>query len=382
MLELKNAAEAPIVVINVTDISSDAIIVTKTCIKAIPLPGLISGAAPILLQQHLKRYTLSRADDDRDTEGEDALAASGKATPEHLAWLWSNGVKLVLEELEAMDAFGSVALPPKVCWVGCGVAASFPFHAARSNTGDPTEDAMARVVSSYSPTIKSLSHSQSRAKKMSETGAEKPSILVITMPTTPDHKPLEGAKMESEKIRQVCDQIYSFNSLESPTAEKVLDALSESTVIHFACHGESDFVNPLESRLLLQKQEDGKPVVDGLSVSRLAQVAATGRARMVFLSACSTAVVQHGKLGDEGIHLTNAFQAAGFTHVIGSMWTANDGVCVKLAEAFYRYLLDGGRSANFSDDRVARALRSAILDIRSQYADEPSMWAPFVHFGA
>jgi hypothetical protein len=380
--ELKRlATEGPIVVINVTDISADAIILTHSRLKALPLPGLSSATALLNLQRHFEQYaSCRRGDYERDIGGETEEAGIVLSSPDQLSWLWSNCVKHVLEELESMGIFTSPDAP-RVWWVGSGLASSFPFHAAGKQSDNPAEDAVSRVVSSYSPTIKALSYSRFRASKEAGAGRKDSSILIVTMPTTPGQRPLTGVQREKDVIVKACGGIYSCKELELPTADQVLEMVPESNIVHFACHGSSDFSNPSDSHLLLQRRDGGELVIDRLSVSRLSPIAANGRARIVFLSACSTAEVKAGKLKDESLHLASAFQVVGFAHVIGSLWSADDDICVRVAEIFYSHLTRSG-TAEFSNECVAMALRSAVMQIRSDFPQNPSVWVPFVHFGA
>ncbi|KAK8158908.1 CHAT domain-containing protein [Phyllosticta citrichinensis] len=101
---------------------------------------------------------------------------------------------------------------------------------------------------------------------------------------------------------------------------------------------------------------------------------------LVYLSACSTAQVKADKMGDESLHLASAFQVAGFAHAIGSLWSADDDICVEVARLFYQVL-----SKYTGTERkvaVAHALRKAVIQIRDQHYDKPALWAPFIHFGA
>lgn len=174
-----------------------------------------------------------------------------------------------------------------------------------------------------------------------------------------------------------------YSGLTLPTADEALEEIGTSNVIHFACHGSSSPLSPLDSHLLLQRSSEEGPAVDRLTVSRLSTIAAEGRAWIAFLSACSTAEIKDTKSGDEGRHLTSAFQIAGFPHVIGSLWSVEDNICVRLAEAFYGKLVgQGGGQDVFSNRRVAMAFREAVMHIRAAFSQDPSQWSPFVHFGA
>jgi hypothetical protein len=64
------------------------------------------------------------------------------------------------------------------------------------------------MVSSYSPIIKTLAHSQGRSTEQLDPHGEKPSILVFAMPTTSGQKSLTGAKRESDAIKKFCGNIF------------------------------------------------------------------------------------------------------------------------------------------------------------------------------
>lgn len=86
-------------------------------------------------------------------------------------------------------------------------------------------------------------------------------------------------------------------------------------------------------------------------------------------------------LVDESIHIASAFQITGFAHVIGSLWPADDDVCVRVAELFYKSLVMCKTTAD-PNRAVAAALREAVLQIRNEYASGPGVWALYVHLGA
>jgi CHAT domain-containing protein len=146
-------------------------------------------------------------------------------------------------------------------------------------------------------------------------------------------------------------------------------------MVHFACHGFSDAANPLNSHILLQKNEASGLGVDKLMLSVLLEVTRHGNAFTAFLSACSTAEVRATDLVDESIHIASAFRIADFRHVIGSLWPANDDVCVQLASSFYRFL-DTNQDKIDLDRRVAIALQGAVRELRDKYPGNPTLWAP------
>jgi hypothetical protein len=374
VVELKaHAAEGPIVVVNVTEMGADAIVFSHSQVKHLPLPGLSPSTAPQSIRRKFSRYASFRnADRWRDIGGEDKLDGE----PDELSWLWTNCVELVLRELEASGNMSAELA--RVWWIGSGIASSFPLHAAQTDS----KSCLDHVISSYTPTIKALGYSRSQTPSMTKPNAGgKASILVVTMPTTPGQPPLKGAKCEAYAIQTIPAETWSVTELELPTSARVLGHIQTSDIIHFACHGSSDPLDPLHSHLLLQGASEGAvPIVDRLTISMISKVAAEGRARVAFLSACSTAEIKASTLGDEGLHLASAFQVVGFASVIGSQWRVSDDVCVELAGAFYTELARRGLA--FSNRDVADVLRSAILRVRATHPNNPDLWSPFVHCGA
>jgi CHAT domain-containing protein len=108
-----------------------------------------------------------------------------------------------------------------------------------------------------------------------------------------------------------------------------------------------------------------------------------GKARIAYLSACSTAENAREKLSDESIHLASAFQLAGFSHVIATLWEAKDRGAVPLAGFFYKHLIMELVTFKGDHDAVAHALHRALCEVRQdKKTRNPLYWAPFVHIGA
>jgi CHAT domain len=101
--------------------------------------------------------------------------------------------------------------------------------------------------------------------------------------------------------------------------EAVLAELGRCAIAHFACHGYSDPADPSHSRLLLHGS------AEPLTVAGLAPVNLS-HADLAYLSACQTAINSAARLIDEAIHLSAAFQLAGFRQVIGTPWEVEDEI--------------------------------------------------------
>jgi CHAT domain-containing protein len=141
--------------------------------------------------------------------------------------------------------------------------------------------------------------------------------------------------------------------------------------VHFACHGYSDLDSPSNSHLLVQ--DHGNQPLTVLDITRLD----LREAELAFLSACHTARTR-ATLPDEAIHISSAFQLAGYPHVIGTLWSINDSVAVRVADRFYDHLtIDNIRNVAKS----AYALHHAVQELRAKTLDAPLFWAAYIHGG-
>jgi CHAT domain-containing protein len=105
--------------------------------------------------------------------------------------------------------------------------------------------------------------------------------------------------------------------------------------------------------------------VDKLTVRQVS--ASLKRAMIAYLLACSTAENRAGRLVDEVIHLASGVHVARFSHVIASMWSLDDRICVKVAKGFYERL-KADCSLQKSDKAIAAALHDSVMEVRSKIA--------------
>lgn len=379
------AGEGPIVIVNSLKWGSDAIIITTSRTHAIPLPEM-TPRAPLEFQERLKRSGQIDPPAPRDLESDEQPV---NQSTELLSWLWITCVEPVLQALISEGAISTKGEPSRIWWIGAGSAGLLPFHAAGEYINGvlvPGQSCLDKVVSSYTPTIKVLVNARARAARktsVEELNNAEDSLLLVTMPTTPGQPDLLGARRESQAIIKTAAESFTVEELEQPNAEEVLGKLRDhSGIVHFACHGYSDPSDPSRSHLLLQEHSEEGLVVDRLSVTNLLDTRAQGQAWIAYLSACSTANIKDKALADESLHITSGFLIAGFAHVIGSLWSADDDVCVSMATHFYTFLITN-RDTNTDINRaVAQAVHNALLQVRREYASDPSMWALYIHVGA
>jgi tetratricopeptide (TPR) repeat protein len=369
--ELRSLAKyGPIVVFNVSDIRSDAFIITTNEIRSLYLPLLTSAS----LEDSARRFlgAINNRATNRYVEARDDLNAV-------LVWLWDAVVKPVLKELGFTQTPSHGEAWPRVWWVGSGMLNILPIHAAGYHDSTPPETALDYVISSYASTVKSLSYARERVAKANQTNLKEKAIL-IAMPTTPEQKNLPSVETEVEDLRKLF-----FNAsidtavLQNCTRAEVLSELPKYTIVHFTCHRDlAD--DPSQSHLLL---EDWKTAP--LTVSDLISLNMES-AKLAYLSACHTSATRDFRLLDKSINLSSAIQLSGYPSVVGSLWQVIESDSVKIAKDAYAWILEGGeldtqRSGEGLHQSV-RTLREKTRSMsRSTMKNDPLVWAPYIHIG-
>jgi CHAT domain-containing protein len=222
-----------------------------------------------------------------------------------------------------------------------------------------------RAVSSYTPTIRSLAYARAHRPP-----PRRGTTLIIAVPQAPGAPPLPGVTAEAEALGEM---MPAAHRLPQPTRGRVLAALPEHAIAHFACHGYADLVDPGASELVMPDRETRPLTLTDISMLHL-------NARLAYLSACDTLFVRQN-LADEAVHLTGAFHLAGYQHVIGTLWSINDAAATKLAVGVYARLTGNGTTEPDAG-LAARALHQATRDLRARFPDHPSLWVTHTHTGS
>jgi hypothetical protein len=335
------AAEGAIVAPCVTEAGADVLLLTSAGADSFRLDRVDYAVAA----RHADAFLAAGAGD-RNT-GDEAIR-------EVLAWLWDAVCEVVLDRLGYTgSASGQGQGPwPRVWWVPSGPLSVLPLHAAgRPGVGT----VMDRVISSYTPTVGALLQAR-RRKPPARVRA-----LAVGVPAVPGLRELASAEGEAGAVARGLGAAPLLGA--DATVPAVVAALGSATHAHFACHAVTDPGDPGGSCLMLA---DGR-----LSVRDLAPVLASD-GYLAYLSACGTASGGH-RLLDEPVHVASALHAAGFAHVIGTLWPVDDGVADQLARAFYRLLTAG--------QEPAAALHAAVRGLRDAQPDNPALWAAHVHVG-
>ena len=176
------AQDGPLVSFNITEYGSHAFLVSSQVIKALPLhkvtlKDLEECVRSMPVGNKTRRNAKKVSTGTVNKAENDTLIAQEKA----MGLLWDAAIKPVLLALGLLDESASSQSPPCIWWVGGGMMALLPLHAAgypyKSNTMD-------FVVSSYAPTFKTMQYS--RIKAWSPPSG-KGNILIVSIPKTPHH---------------------------------------------------------------------------------------------------------------------------------------------------------------------------------------------------
>lgn len=349
------AARGPVVIINVSQYRCDALAVTPSGVRVIRLPELTLTDA----EQHAAalREALSQT-------GEGASESTDAA----LSWLWRTVTGPILRSLgllrEDPDREDSRPLP-RIWWCPTGPLIHLPLHAAAPSPESP--GAMDHVISSYAPTLRTLLRATSVTP---DHGAREERLLLVTVPETSVLRGpiLYGVDAEFRYIDRSFRGERTRYDGPAATTEAVIEAMAGHDHVHVACHGTVNLEQPAESGLWLH---DGVLTIGALS--RL-QRRPSG---LAFLSACHTAAGS-ARLPDETITMAMAMHAAGFTHVVATLWYIVDNLSPDVARRVYDALATPDGRLTLDD--TSRALHAAARSLRN--AGFPATrWAPYVHSG-
>ncbi|KAH6984213.1 CHAT domain-containing protein [Ilyonectria sp. MPI-CAGE-AT-0026] len=369
---LEAARPGPIVVLNVSSYRCDVLLIEQSGIRLLELPRLSRDA----INDHMQELN----------------------TLDTLGWLWDAIVSPVL------DTLGFTRPPsdnqwPHVWWVPTSILTRFPLHAAGHHLRRTGETAIDRVVSSYASSVKAIMHSRRQPQQAPTAAGESRDIVVVAMRNTPKLEPLKHASNEVDAVVAVCESMGLPHNQPRPHKADVLSALEACRMFHFAGHGSTHPTEPLQSQLLLDDWDREPFTVASLLETNLISQPPF----LAYLSACGTGQILDEGSVDESIHLANACQLAGFRHVVGTLWSVDDGLCVDMARMTYEFL----RGKGIRDDCVSRGLHQAMRTIRDQWVDgedggrgksgsseaerdgelshgseaRQPLWVPYVHFG-
>ncbi|KAH8748295.1 CHAT domain-containing protein [Hyaloscypha sp. PMI_1271] len=361
--EMKSLASAgPIVYVNASEFGSDAFIVSQQSVQHCRLHGLKFED----LNNNERKFTEALKKDSMSRRRE-----TNSTMKEVLGWLWDVVVDPILKLLGFSNTPQAEDIWPTVFWVIVGKLSLFPFHAA-GYQDSPGQCTMDRVISSYAPTIRALKHAREKAEKIDSIQGRPEELMLAAMENTPKRKPLPYVALESDKVSHALPKSVKQTILKTPKKDELVSKIQQATMVHFACHGEVDPIEPFSSNFLLEDWEANPFSVADMTSLKLEQ------ARFAYLSACHAASNGAHNLLDESIHMAGACLLAGFPTVIGTLWHVSDRYCASIAERVYRSMVTENGAIDYR--KAASGLHFAVRDLRAS-GTPLIIWTPFVNFG-
>ncbi|MGE4248478.1 MAG: CHAT domain-containing protein [Parvibaculaceae bacterium] len=188
-------------------------------------------------------------------------------------------------------------------------------------------------------------------------------VLIVGNPTARDEEwdfpDLPGAEAEARFAHGLLGG--TMLTREEATLARFEELAPDADLIVLAAHGVADAEAPLDGSFLA--------LADGRLVPRYIQSLMLDGRPLVVLSACQSGL---GRALDAGVvGLARAFQLAGASNTVMSLWSVDDDATRFLMEHFYRLL---------AEHEPAEALRLATLSTRERFP-HPGQWASFAVFG-
>ncbi|MCZ4510743.1 CHAT domain-containing tetratricopeptide repeat protein [Streptomyces sp. ActVer] len=233
------------------------------------------------------------------------------------SWMW----KTVMSEITKVTPQGE-----RVVLVPCGLLALLPWHAAESDTGQ--DGAAAHATFTVAPSA--------RPPATVFSGPTAGGILAVADPRPSSAPALPFALLELEEVLRTYPPPHVRLPGEKASRKAVLEEVTNSGVIHLACHASVYADVPLESPLALAHDEP-ITVADILGLK-------LDNHPGVILSACWTALV-NPEVADETISHGTAWLSAGARFVIGSLWPVFDRSTALLMACFYQEWLPDAHPA-------------------------------------
>ncbi|MGW8604434.1 CHAT domain-containing protein [Streptomyces sp. NPDC055893] len=354
-------------VLNVSDYGCHALLVRGGAVTALPL-----ATTPAEVSGHTSRF-LDAVD---SPEAGDPAAPERDGSPigvelpadvaaDTLAWLYETVAGPVLDALGVPDRAPDGRDAPRIIWSPTGPLTFLPLHAAGLHTTRhhaAPRTVMDRAVSSYSPSLESVTDHGEGPGVRSVLPPSGRGLLVVDVGDLPHPRDLPGAKAEADLLEELFPEALRLSGVRADR-DSVLRGLDACSWAHFACHGAQTVDDPSAAGLVLHGEE--------VSLADLSRARRTP-ARLAFLSACDT-FRGGGRVADESLTLATGLRTAGWHDVVAAVYQADDAVSGQIVHAVYAGLAAGRP--------VHEALHEAVLRWRDILPVDPRPWAHFVHIG-
>lgn len=204
-----------------------------------------------------------------------------------------------------------------------------PLHASYKSNGGERDYLMDHYEITYVPSFNLLRRCHMRA---TSARSDYGHLLAIVDPTSS----LDWAPVEVECIaRFFSTRVLDGSEENLATRQAIIAEMPDYDHVHFACHGEFNLREPMQSALTLAATSTDDP---GLLTLEDVLNLKLPHTPLVVMSACETSLVDPGDLADEYLGLQGGFLKAGALNVVASLWAVDDLSTALLMSRFYHNL--------------------------------------------
>ncbi|MEH1827239.1 MAG: tetratricopeptide repeat protein [Nostoc sp.] len=154
-------------------------------------------------------------------------------------------------------------------------------------------------------------------------------LLSVEHPESTGYPPLKFAKLESEIVSQMFNNIQRIQGAEA-TKSLFVNALSDNyNILHFTGHVTNNLVEPKKSELALAGED--RLTLDEIYQQNLASY------NLITLSACEN-LIANNYTSSEYVSLASGFVSQGVPHVVSTLWSVESSASALVMIEFYRRL--------------------------------------------
>lgn len=248
----------------------------------------------------------------------------------------------------ALDRLGNLGVAPGFTLIVMPQArlSLLPLHAAWREVDGRRRYVVADYPVAYMPSAYVMVRCMARAEEPQRAAQ---SLLAVINPNSD----LPYAAREGEAIApHFGDGTATILRESAATVDAVEKSCAHHTYLHFACHGNYDWADPMRSSLLLANNEK-------LMMADVLKSLDLNAARLVTLSACVTGLTDVRESPDEFIGLATEFLQAGAPAVLSTLWPVDDFSTMLLINKFYEEHL----SCRLQVDRALQAAQQWLKEV-------------------
>ena len=297
------------------------------------------------------------------------------------------------------SVYQSTENPGRIWWCPTGPLTFLPIHAAGIYTPGEEVTLSDYAISSYTPTVSSLTDLVRKSRAQESSGAQTKLALVAVTDPCEGQVSLPGAAVEIRKVAEEATKAGISTSVlvdAEATKEATIAGMKTHSCVHLACHAMQDERDSLSSNFILTDDRLSLSSIMSLDLGSGSSRGSGGVAELAFLSACQTGAGSN-ELSEEAVHLAAGMMGAGYTGVVATMWPIPDLHAPTVAQEFYRDLFrrsgllsnegeDGRPGSRVDVKQAAYSLNHAMRTLRKQLDLKDAelsflAWVPYVHFG-